>query len=45
MPREVRFVAEADLKRSASGKIIRRDMEAMLQKETAESNAVTTAGA
>jgi acyl-CoA synthetase (AMP-forming)/AMP-acid ligase II len=45
VPREVRFVAEADLKRSASGKIIRRDMEAMLQKETAESNAVTTAGA
>jgi acyl-CoA synthetase (AMP-forming)/AMP-acid ligase II len=45
VPREVRFVAEADLKRSASGKIIRRDMEAMLQKETAEASAVTAAGA
>jgi fatty-acyl-CoA synthase len=45
VPREVRFVAEADLKRSASGKIIRREMEAMLQKETAEANAVTAAGA
>ena len=33
VPQEVRFVAESDLKRSASGKIIRRDMEAMLKTE------------
>ena len=35
VPREVRFVAETDLKRSASGKIIRRDIEEMLKKEMA----------
>ena len=45
VPREVRFVAESDLRRSASGKIIRSDIEALLKKEVAEANAVTTAGA
>jgi fatty-acyl-CoA synthase len=43
VPREVRFVAESDLKRSASGKIIRRDIEAMLQKEMAGGSAATAA--
>ena len=45
VPREVRFVAESELKRSASGKIIRREIEAMLRKEMAEAGAITTAGA
>ena len=45
VPREVRFVAESELKRSASGKIIRREIEAMLKKEMAEAGAITTAGA
>jgi len=44
VPREIRFVAESDLKRSASGKIIRRDIEAMIAKEMAEASTVTTAG-
>lgn len=43
IPREVRFVAESDLKRSASGKIIRRDIEAMLKKEMAEASAAAAA--
>jgi fatty-acyl-CoA synthase len=45
LPREVRFIAETDLKRSTSGKIIRSDIETMLKKEMAEANAVSTAGA
>lgn len=45
VPREVRFVAESDLKRSASGKIIRRDIEAMLKQEMSGSDSVTTVGA
>ena len=44
VPREIRFVVEADLKRSASGKIIRRDIEAMIAKEMADASSVTTAG-
>jgi fatty-acyl-CoA synthase len=39
VPREVRFIVETDLKRSASGKIMRRDMEAMLTQEAAVSSA------
>jgi hypothetical protein len=31
----VRFVADSDLRRSTSGKIIRRDLEAMLKRESA----------
>jgi fatty-acyl-CoA synthase len=31
VPKEVRFIAEADLRRSASGKIIRSELEAMLK--------------
>lgn len=45
VPRQVRFVAESDLKRSASGKIIRRDIEAMLKKEIADADGVKTVGA
>src|SRR5262245_44766633 len=33
VPKEVRFVAADDLRRSTSGKIIRRDLEAMLRRE------------
>ncbi|MEX0957027.1 MAG: AMP-binding protein [Rhizobiaceae bacterium] len=33
LPKEVRFVAESDLRRSASGKIIRSDLEAVLIQE------------
>ena len=42
VPKEVRFVAESDLRRSASGKIIRGDLEALLKREmeTAASPAV-----
>jgi fatty-acyl-CoA synthase len=36
LPKEVRFVADSDLRRSTSGKIIRRDLEAMLKRESAE---------
>ena len=35
VPKEVRFVTEADLRRSTSGKIIRRDLEALLKREIA----------
>ena len=45
VPREVRFIAETDLKRSASGKIIRGEIETMLKNEMAAANAVTTADA
>ena len=45
VPREVRFVAEAELKRSASGKIIRGDIETMLKNEIAAASAVMTADA
>lgn len=34
IPKEVRFVAETDLRRSASGKIIRRELEAVLRQES-----------
>jgi fatty-acyl-CoA synthase len=33
VPREIRFVAEADLRRSASGKIVRGELEAVLKRE------------
>lgn len=33
IPKEVRFVTEADLRRSASGKIVRGDLEAVLKRE------------
>jgi fatty-acyl-CoA synthase len=39
LPKEVRFVAETELRRSTSGKIIRRDLEAMLKREAAEAGA------
>ncbi len=42
VPREVRFVVESDLKRSASGKIMRRDIEVML---TSEANGTSAAAA
>lgn len=45
VPREIRFVAESDLRRSASGKIIRRDIEAMLKKEMTDADGVKTADA
>jgi len=35
LPREVRFVADAELPRSASGKVLRHDLEALLEREAA----------
>lgn len=42
VPKEVRFVTEAELRRSASGKIVRGDLEAVLKRET---EAAAAAGA
>jgi acyl-CoA synthetase (AMP-forming)/AMP-acid ligase II len=39
MPKEVRFIAESDLRRSASGKIIRGDLEIKLGKEIEDATA------
>jgi acyl-CoA synthetase (AMP-forming)/AMP-acid ligase II len=39
VPREVRFITESDLKRSASGKIIRGEMETMLKTEMVQAKA------
>jgi fatty-acyl-CoA synthase len=44
IPREVRFVAETDLRRSASGKIVRGDLEVLLRREMAEAAARREAG-
>lgn len=37
IPKEIRFIAETDLRRSASGKIIRGDLEIVLKQEMAAS--------
>ncbi len=39
IPKEVRFVTEADLRRSASGKIVRGDLEAVLKREMESASA------
>ncbi|HWK13058.1 MAG TPA: AMP-binding protein [Rhizobiaceae bacterium] len=36
VPKEVRFIAETELRRSTSGKIIRRDLELLLEREVAQ---------
>jgi fatty-acyl-CoA synthase len=43
VPKEVRFIAESGLRRSASGKIIRGDREARLRRETETAAAAATA--
>jgi fatty-acyl-CoA synthase len=43
LPKEVRFVAETDLTCSTSGKIMRRDLEAVLKREMAAASAAPVA--